>query len=154
MQQLKIHTRSIFFFLVIWLGTTIMLLWGITKLTTDIPVVLALLLSVIIVIGARVLSKKMSDGILSVSISNMDMSFKWDKKPTLTAFNRSTLHLKDISDYQFVRNTHFSVIKIILKDGTVIKIEGKTTDDDNNNDAKKMVKRLKNIKQQNTTNSK
>jgi hypothetical protein len=108
------------------------------------------MLIIVNVFGTRFLAKKMTDGVLLVSISNKEILFNWDCKPILAIFEHSKIDIKSIVDYRFDYNVHFSIIKIMLRDGSVIRIEGKTIKDDKNNDLKKMVKRLKHIKRENT----
>ena len=154
MQQLRINVRSIFPFLVILIGTSLFLVWGITKLSFQMHFLVSILLSIAVLISASLIAKEITDGVLLISISNNDMIFKWDNKPQLTLLNLPKLELKNIVDYKMVSNVHFFIIKIILVDGSVVKIEGKSTDDDKNMDVKKLMRRLKHIKQNNIINSK
>jgi hypothetical protein len=154
MQQLRINVRSIFPFLIILIGTSLLMVWGITKLSFQLPFLVSILLSIAVPISASLIAKEITDGVLLISISNNDMIFKWDNKPQLTLLNLPKLELKNIVDYKMVSNAHFSIIKIILLDGSAVKIEGKSTDDDKNMDVKKLMRRLKNIKQNNIIKSK
>lgn len=144
MQQLNIHIRPILPFLFIWIGSTSLTVFTLLKLFGPFHIIINAIIFGCIVYCGRLLSKRLIDGKLVVSISNEKIHFNWSLKPLLTNLILQEFTLDSILDYKLYQNQYSYILIIYLKNGNMFKINGKTMS--KNDDIKKLVKRLKHAK--------